>query len=147
MVKTTDTLKLLFVINSLMISLVGYAASDIEQRIKPIGQVQVKGDESSTIPVLKKLSPAKDMGLTKEIPGADTYNKHCKLCHAKGLAGAPKFKDENDWKLRQTKGLDILISTAKNGLNAMPPKGTCMSCTDEQLKDAINYMLPSKVEK
>jgi cytochrome c5 len=30
-----------------------------------------------------------------------------------------------------------------NGLNAMPPKGTCMSCSEDELKAAMNYLLDS----
>ena len=28
-----------------------------------------------------------------------------------------------------------------NGINAMPAKGTCMSCSDDELADAVTYMI------
>ncbi|MGB5729137.1 MAG: c-type cytochrome [Thiogranum sp.] len=34
-----------------------------------------------------------------------------------------------------------MLATAVSGLNAMPPKGTCADCSDEELKAAIEYML------
>jgi cytochrome c5 len=40
-----------------------------------------------------------------------------------------------------SKGVDGLLATAISGLNAMPPKGTCAACSDEELKVAIEYML------
>lgn len=75
--------------------------------------------------------------------GKETYQQYCSICHAAGLAGAPKFQNANDWKPRISKGIDGLLKSVDNGLNAMPPKGTCTTCTNQQLKDAIEYMLPS----
>jgi cytochrome c5 len=37
--------------------------------------------------------------------------------------------------------MDALVSNAINGLNAMPPKGLCMTCSDADLKAAVEYMV------
>jgi cytochrome c5 len=37
--------------------------------------------------------------------------------------------------------MDTLQANAINGLNAMPPKGLCMACSDEELRAAIEYMV------
>ena len=37
-------------------------------------------------------------------------------------------------------GLDGLLAKAITGLNAMPPKGTCADCSDDELKGAIEKM-------
>jgi cytochrome c5 len=72
-----------------------------------------------------------------------TYEQFCIICHKDGLVGAPRFGDEKDWKPRLSgKTLDDLLAVAKKGLNAMPPQGTCTECSDEDLKAAIQYMLP-----
>ena len=42
-------------------------------------------------------------------------------------------------------GMDALLQSAINGKNAMPPRGTCGTCSDDDLKAAIEYMV-SKVE-
>jgi cytochrome c5 len=34
-----------------------------------------------------------------------------------------------------------MLATAKKGKGAMPPKGTCMGCSDADLKAAIEYMV------
>ncbi len=37
--------------------------------------------------------------------------------------------------------MDTLLSNALNGFNAMPPRGTCADCSEEEIQAAINYML------
>lgn len=111
-----------------------------EARIKPIGQVQIAGDESTKIPTKEEVAPAD--AAPAAMTGEQVYNKHCVVCHSAGVAGAPKTHDKAAWSARQEKGLDALLASAIKGVNAMPPKGTCMSCSDDELKLAIEYMLP-----
>ncbi|MGB5607502.1 MAG: c-type cytochrome [Gammaproteobacteria bacterium] len=73
--------------------------------------------------------------------GEEVYNKACKTCHAAGVAGAPKLGDSAAWAPRLAKGEEALVGSVKNGLNAMPPKGACMTCSDDELKSAVQYML------
>lgn len=127
---------------SVMISVPTFAdqRSDVEARIKPIGQVQIQGDESTKIKT-EEAEPAQPAQPAK-LSGADIYKKYCVVCHAAGVAGAPKFQDSASWSSRKDKGIDALVESATKGVNAMPPKGTCMTCTKEDLKAAIEYMLP-----
>ena len=37
---------------------------------------------------------------------------------------------------------DSLLRNAKQGINNMPPMGTCLDCTDAELQAAIRKMLP-----
>ena len=78
--------------------------------------------------------------------GKATYEQYCSMCHASGLAGAPKFQNAEEWKTRlATHGINGLVEHSMTGVNGvMPPKGSCMTCTKEQLKEAIEYMLPPK---
>lgn len=71
---------------------------------------------------------------------AEIYNKTCTVCHATGAANAPKMGDAAAWKPRLEKGTDALMASINNGLNAMPPKGMCMDCTEEEFKALIEYM-------
>jgi cytochrome c5 len=114
---------------------------DIEERIKPIGQVQVQGDDSTKIKV--EAEEVVVVETPAALSGEDVYKKHCVVCHAAGVAGAPKFQDKASWSTRQSKGIDALLKTATSGLNAMPPKGTCMTCSNDELKAAIQFMLPN----
>jgi cytochrome c5 len=73
-------------------------------------------------------------------PNMEKYNKSCSVCHAAGVAGAPKVGDAAAWEPRLAKGMDALMASVKNGLNAMPPMGMCMDCTDEEYAELIKYM-------
>ncbi len=70
----------------------------------------------------------------------DRYAKTCALCHGSGAAGAPKTGNKEAWAPRLEKGMDTLVSNAKNGIGAMPPKGMCFDCSDEDFKALIEYM-------
>ncbi len=78
---------------------------------------------------------------TSSADGQKVYQASCQACHVAGVAGAPKLGDKDAWAPRIAKGNDALFSSVKNGLNAMPPKGTCMSCSDDELRAAIEYMV------
>lgn len=105
----------------------------MKARIAPIGEVNIQ----SNVPVSS--APATTTASTGN-KGKEIYETKCILCHENGVAGAPKFGDAAAWKPRLAKGLDTLFHHAKEGFNAMPPKGTCTECTDDDLKAAINYM-------
>jgi cytochrome c5 len=81
------------------------------------------------------------MTANAERTGEELYNTKCAVCHAAGVAGAPMFGNAEEWAPRAAKGIDGLLASAKNGLNAMPPMGTCMDCTDTEMTAVIQYML------
>ena len=64
----------------------------------------------------------------------------CTFCHTSGAAGAPKAHDEAAWKPLRAKGMDTLVKHVKEGYNAMPPKGTCADCSEDELRGAIKKM-------
>lgn len=105
----------------------------IEENIKPVGEVNV-----GEAPAPSAAAPAADAGPRS---GEQVYNSACMACHATGAAGAPKVGDSGAWAPRVAKGIDTLLHNAINGINAMPAKGTCASCSDDELKSAIEYML------
>ncbi|KTD33316.1 cytochrome c5 [Legionella nautarum] len=112
----------------------------IEERIRPIGQVrlatQASPSASTSVPNSPETSSTNDAGQA-------TYEQYCSTCHRDGLAGAPKFRVKEDWQPRLDKqALDGLVTSAIKGINAMPMRGTCMQCSDEEIKNAIQYMLP-----
>jgi cytochrome c5 len=47
------------------------------------------------------------------------------------------------WQPRIDKGLDVLYQNSINGFNnnAMPAKGLCMSCSDEDIQATVDYIL------
>lgn len=74
-------------------------------------------------------------------PGEGTYNKFCISCHGMGAAGAPRKGVAADWAERRDKGMDALVASTVNGLNAMPPMGMCRQCSEDDIRDAVVYML------
>ena len=73
--------------------------------------------------------------------GAAVFEKGCAMCHASGVAGAPKLGDADAWGERAKQGVDVLVSSALNGKGAMPPKGVCAGCSDDEVRSAVEYML------
>ena len=56
------------------------------------------------------------------------------------LTGAPMLGDAGAWEARMEKGMEALVASVRNGLNAMPPGGLCNSCSDEDYAALITYM-------
>ncbi len=75
--------------------------------------------------------------------GKATYDKFCVACHSAGAAAAmksPLVHDAAQWAPRLAKGMDALVTSVTNGLNAMPPKGMCNDCSATDFKAAIEFM-------
>lgn len=72
--------------------------------------------------------------------GEALYKQACAVCHAAGVAGAPKFGDKAAWAPRVALGLDGLTASAIKGKNAMPAKGGS-TASDADIKAAVEFML------
>ena len=79
-------------------------------------------------------------GLASAADGQAIYQQSCQSCHASGVAGAPKLGDKDAWAPRIATGMDALMNSVMNGKNAMPPKGMCFDCSDDDYKAMIEYM-------
>ncbi|MFL6580231.1 MAG: cytochrome c oxidase subunit II [Burkholderiales bacterium] len=73
--------------------------------------------------------------------GKATYEKVCSVCHAAGVAGAPKFGDKSAWAPRIATGAQALHNSALKGKNAMPPKGGMTTLPDADVVAAVDYMV------
>lgn len=118
----------LFSASVLLLTTSAFANSNIT------GKVVVLKDEKKIIVADTKKTQSKFRD------GKTIYEAHCIICHEAGVAGAPKFQSVDDWKPRLDKGMDTIIGTVKQGMNAMPVMGTCTDCKDEEIKAAIEYM-------
>jgi len=101
------------------------------ERIKAIGEVSI--DSSSAV-------TSTGTSNQTERSGEQVYSK-CQSCHDSGIMDAPKFGSLEDWAPRIERGIDNLLMIAIAGKGGMPPKGTCMDCSDNELKSAIQYMI------
>ena len=77
--------------------------------------------------------------------GKSAFGKTCALCHAAGVAGAPKPGDKADWGPRIAQGNDTLYKHAIEGYTGakgmMPPRGGNSNMPDEDVKAAVDYMV------
>ena len=78
---------------------------------------------------------------SKQLTAKEVYNDACMSCHASGAAGAPLLGDLEAWNSRMEKGMDVVMTNVINGVNAMPAKGLCMACTDNELRAIVDYMI------
>lgn len=105
----------------------------IAERLKPIGQVNVEASGNE---------PSKEAAAATPLePGQKLYEQLCKTCHETGLAEAPKFANKKDWSPRIAQGLATLYKHAIEGYKGMPAKGGCSTCSDEDIKQAVEYMV------
>ena len=128
-----------FIVVLLALVTLGLGASEakkaIEKRIAPVGQVCLEDQDC-----------AQEVKIVASIQGGmrsgkEVYDTACTTCHAIALAGAPKFGDRVSWGERANEDLDHLVETVINGLGGMPPMGMCMNCSQEELTNAVQYML------
>jgi len=74
--------------------------------------------------------------------GKETYLRYCFSCHQAGVAGAPSLGDVESWAPRLDKGRAALLQSVIDGIPpAMPIRGLCNSCSDEELAASVDYML------
>lgn len=109
------------------------ANEKIVERIKPVGSVCVEGTECAA-------AGAAAAAASGPRSGADVYGSYCAACHGTGALGAPKIGDNGAWGDRMAKGMSKTLANAINGINAMPAKGGCGDCSDEEIEAAIEHM-------
>lgn len=71
--------------------------------------------------------------------GETLYKQACQVCHAAGVAGAPKLGDKAAWAPRLSAGMDALVASAAKGKGAMPPRGGTQA-SDADLRAAVEFM-------
>ena len=73
--------------------------------------------------------------------GEKIYQSACFACHMTGVAEAPKPDDPAAWEPRLAQGMAGLLQASINGKGAMPPKGGFAHLTEDDLRNAIGFML------
>jgi cytochrome c5 len=134
-VKKLGLLAASIVVGCGLVATAGPQDDAIVDRIQKVGSVCVEGEDCASI---TSTSVATASGGGAE----ENYKKTCATCHDIGVAGAPKFGDAAQWESRIAKGMDTLYSSSINGLPpGMPAKGMCFSCSDDDLKALVDYMV------
>ncbi|MEO8410243.1 MAG: c-type cytochrome [Propionivibrio sp.] len=104
-----------------------------ELRIQPVARVEMQQAVAPSAQSAQSDGPPRD--------GETVYNTICSVCHATGVAGAPKAGDKAAWAPRIANGLEALIKSATVGKGAMPPKGGASDLTDAELAAAVEHLV------
>ena len=145
---STGSSKLMLIVWALVMIFIGYKSfttSDsshsnpmvdnaVLERIKPVGDVQI--DTNNMVASVESNE-------SSERSGEAIYNSKCSGCHTSGVMEAPKYASLEDWSTRIDVGLEKLTLSAIAGKGGMPPRGTCMDCTDNEIKVTVQYILDS----
>jgi cytochrome c5 len=116
----------------------------ISERLQPEGRVCMAGEPcaaggrgaSSTVGSAPS-SVAEGQAFNVE----QVYQQSCAVCHNSGMAGAPKLGDDAVWASAiEEKGIATLVQNAITGIGAMPPRGMCMTCSDENIDELVKYL-------
>ncbi len=90
-------------------------------------------------------SRAEAVAEQKLATGKRVYESNCAGCHDSGVAGAPKPGDNAVWKERMTQGFEVIVNKSIQGFDgktgAMPPKGGNAVLTDEEVSNAVTFMV------
>ena len=89
-------------------------------------------------------APTEVAAAAPDFDAQGAYQMSCNACHGTGAAGAPMLGDTEAWEARLDKGMDALMYNVINGVGAMPARGICMTCSDDDLQAIVNYMLAQK---
>ncbi|MFV0477530.1 MAG: c-type cytochrome [Parahaliea sp.] len=113
--------------------------AEIAARIAPIGDVCLQGDDSCGGVVAATAEPA----VAAARSGKEVYDAACFACHATGAAGAPIQGNADSWAPHIAKGIDTLHNSGLHGVpgTGMMAKGGCMACSDEEVINAVDYMV------
>ncbi len=109
----------------------------IAERLKPVGTVCMAGD-----PCAEEAGTVASAGGGEPRSGDAVYGQYCTACHGSGILEAPKTGDTAAWEARLAAAgsIEDLTQSAIAGVGAMPPKGTCADCSDDEIMAAIQHM-------
>ena len=74
--------------------------------------------------------------------GKQVYINSCIICHQNGEMGAPRIGNSANWYMRlKSSGITGLYRRVIQGYNSMPAKGACVTCSDNDIESAVDYLL------
>lgn len=124
----------------------------VAERIRPLGQVtRPEEKQQAAAPTAETVAEAaaETEPVAATITGAEVYNGACLACHGNGVGGAPVVGDVAAWESRVAQGADVLNDHAINGYQGvgyMPPKGGRLDLSDQEVIDAVAYMVAESTQ-
>jgi len=111
-------------------------AEVVDEAVEDAVEVVAEAAEEMVAEVATEVAAA-----VSDFDAAGVYQMNCFACHGTGAAGAPMLGDSEAWDARMEKGMEAVMANAINGVGAMPARGICMSCSDDDLQQVVEYML------
>jgi cytochrome c5 len=75
------------------------------------------------------------------------YQSSCSGCHDTGKNGAPRLADKDAWEKRPFHWFSVMKNHASKGFLNMPRKGEHYELTDQDMANAVSYMMDQIKEK
>jgi cytochrome c5 len=115
--------------------------SAVASRIKPAGEVVLAGEATAAAAAPAAPAPTVAAAPVAKQDGKTVYEKACAMCHAAGVAGAPKSGDKAAWAARIAQGKETLYEHAIKGIRGMPAKGGNPALADDEVKGAVDVLV------
>lgn len=120
-------------------------AASVATLLVACGQQESAAPEVPTAAVAEAPDAGTMPAKSANTAGASVYKTNCALCHAAGVAGAPKPGEKAEWAPRIAQGPELLYKHALEGFTGekgmMPPRGGAAGLTDDEVKAAVDYMV------
>jgi len=120
---------------------VGATAGDAGSRAMPAASTAAVAEVVEDAAEMAAEVATEGAAAVSDFDPAGVYQMNCFACHGTGAAGAPMLGDSEAWDARMEKGMEAVMANAINGVGAMPARGICMSCSDDELQQVVEYML------
>lgn len=119
----------------------------VEERVAPLVRVAVAGQDNSALAIKDAAPGGATAAAAPAMPknGAEVYATVCQVCHAAGVAGAPKAGDKAAWAPRIAQGTAMLYKHALEGYTGkagmMPAKGARADLSDDLVKAGVDHLV------
>lgn len=115
------------------------ATPDAAANTAPVAAQAPAGESAAPAAASQAGADAKPAAATVAGAGEALYKQACQVCHAAGVAGAPKLGDKAAWAPRLKAGMEALYHSAVAGKGAMPPRGGS-TASEADIHAAVDYM-------
>ena len=123
-----------FIANLLPEQALAAVQDDIRARLQPVGEVCITGEDCAAGLQVASAGPgeARDP--------MTIYQTYCFACHGTGANNSPVLGNAEQWAPRLEQDIEVLYQHAIEGFNnnAMPPRGLCVNCSDEEIMATVD---------
>jgi len=120
-------------------------AKNVALRLAPPAQEAIAGKDNSALAIKAPATAAAGSAAALPKNGTELFDQTCSVCHAQGIAGAPRAGDKAAWGPRIAKGKSVLYEHAIQGFTGsagmMPAKGGRTDVSDDLVKQAVDHMV------